>query len=212
MRKTLVLSLILTALLTLVVQPLPTLAQEEKKMTQEAMPMSLPKPLADDLCTWMVGEWEGWSTSPMGKSQDWQKIEWGLDNQFLMTHYTAKHTEVNQEAMKAWTEAMKMSKEDMDKMKDMVYKGMGPMTINPMTGEFVGYWFDNWRGSYKGTGKREGDKITMHWEGPMGTSERTIEKVSADKMVMTFKENDPSGKVIEGRTELTRKKAAPKKT
>ena len=144
MRKTLLLSLALTALLVLVIQPLPTLAQEEKKtMPPEGMSMALPKPLADDLFTWMVGEWEGWSTSPMGKSQDWQKIEWSLDNQFVTTHYTAKHTEVNQEEMKKWSESMKMSKEDMDKMKDMVYKGMGPMTINPQTGEIVGYWFDN---------------------------------------------------------------------
>jgi len=209
MRKTLVLSLVLTAFLALVVQPLPTFAQEEKKpMPAEAMSMTPPKPLADDIFTWMIGEWEGWSNSPMGKSQDWQKIEWGLDNQFLMTHYTAKTTEVNPEAMKA----MKMSKEDMDKMAKMVYKGMGPMTINPMTGEIVGYWFDNWRGSYKGTGKRAGNKITMHWEGTMGSSERTIEKAGDDKMVMTYQEKDPTGKVVEGRTELTRKKAAPKKT
>lgn len=138
MRKTLALSLALTAFLALIVQSLPTFAQEAKKtMPAEAMPMDPPKPLADDLFTWMVGEWEGWTTSPAGKSQDWQKIEWGLDNQFLMTHYSAKQTEVNQEAMKAWAEANKMSKEDMDKMMAMAYKGMGPMTINPQTGEII---------------------------------------------------------------------------
>jgi hypothetical protein len=84
MRKTLTLSLVFTACLTLA-----AFAQEEKKMTQEGMPsMTMPKPLTnDDFCKWMVGEWEGWTTSPTGKSQDWQKIEWGLDNQFLMTHY-----------------------------------------------------------------------------------------------------------------------------
>jgi hypothetical protein len=53
----------------------------------------------------------------------------------------------------------------------------------------------------------------MTWEGTMGTSVRTIEKVSDDNMVMTFKEKDPtSGKEMEGRTELARKKAAPQKT
>jgi hypothetical protein len=205
MRKILV---SLLAILAFVALPL---FAQEKEMAKEATPsMTPPQPLADDFFKWMVGEWEGWSTSPMGKSQDWQMIEWGLDNQFVMTHYKAKTSEVNEEAMKAWAEAMKMSKEDMDKMKDMVYKGMGPMTINPMTGEIVGYWFDNWRGTYKGTGKREGNKITMHWEGTMGTSERTIEKVSDDKMVMTYKEPDPSGNVMEGRTEMTRKKMAGK--
>lgn len=154
---------------------LPLFAQEQD-MPKEAMPsMAMPTPLADDLCAWMVGEWEGWSTSPMGKSQDWQKVEMGLDNQFVITHYTAKTSEANPEAMKAWAESMKMSKEDMDKMMSMTYKGMGPMTINPMTGEFVGYWFDNMRGMYKGTGKREGNKFTIKWEGGPAPIERTYE-------------------------------------
>lgn len=190
MRKVFVVAFSLVALLSM-----PLFAQ-----------MAPPAPLEDDLCKWMVGEWEGWSTSPMGKSQDWQKVEWGLDNQFVVMHYKSKTSEVNEEAMKAWAESMKMSKEDMDKMKEMAYKGMGTLTVNPQNGEFVGYWFDNWRGTYKGTGKREGNKITMQWEGTMGTSERTIEKVSDDKMVWTFKEKDASGNLMEGRTELTRKK------
>ncbi|MEK9136300.1 MAG: hypothetical protein AAB393_04200, partial [Bacteroidota bacterium] len=108
-------------------------------------------------------------------------------------------------------EAYGMTKEQVEKMKDMIYKGMGPMTINPMTGEYVGYWFDNWRGMYKGTGKREGNKITMNWEGPMGTSTRTIENVGDDKMVQTYSEKDMKGNVVEGKTEMTRKKMTMKK-
>jgi hypothetical protein len=206
MRKTLVLSLVLTAFLALVMSPLPIFAQEKKEMTNEAPSMMPPKPLDDDFHKWMIGEWEGWSTSPMGKSQDWQKFEWGLDNQFVVVHYTAKPTETNAEAMKAMAEAMKMSKEDMEKMAKTVYKGMGTMTVNPTTGELVGYWFDNMRGTYKGTGKREGNKATFTWEGTMGTRDEVIEKVGEDKMVMTFKETSPNGDVSEGRTELTRKK------
>jgi hypothetical protein len=194
MRKVFVASFVLVAFLSL-----PLFAQ-----------MAPPQPLEDDLCKWLVGEWEGATTSPMGKSQDWQKVEWGLDNQFVIIHFKSKMTEMNPEAAKAMAESMKLSKEDMDKMAQMAYKGMGPLTVNPQTGEFTGYWFDNWRGTYKGTGKREGNKITMQWEGTMGTSERTIEKVGEDKMVWTFKEKDASGNVMEGRTELTRKKMADK--
>ncbi|MGH7454653.1 MAG: hypothetical protein ACRENG_25080 [bacterium] len=206
MRKILVLSLALTTFLAL-----PLFAQE-KEMAKEAMPMTPPKPLEDDFHKWMIGEWEGLTTSPMGKAQDWQKVEWGLDNQFVIVHYTSKWIEMNQESMKAMAEGTKMSKEDMDKMKNMVYKGMGLFTLHPMSGDFNGYWFDNWRGTYIGTGKREGNKVMATWEGPMGTRTETLEKVSDDKMVVTFTQKDPSGKVMEGKTELTRKKVAPKKT
>ena len=199
-------NLIVVAIAALVA--VPVFAQEKEAAKESAPSMLLPKPLEDALCKWMVGEWEGWGTSPMGKTQDWHKVEWRLDNQFLMTYYTSKWSEMNAEGMKAWAESMKMSKEDLEKMKEMVYKAMGPLTIDPVSGEYMGYWFDNWRGVYKGTGKREGNKITMTWEGPMGTSVHTVEKVSDDKMVITFKETDPSGNVMEGRTELTRKKAS----
>ncbi len=205
MRKNLLLCLACILMLAL-----PAFAQEKEMANPAAMPMTPPQPLSDDLFKWMVGEWEGWSTSPMGKSQDWQKIEWALDNQFIVIHYTAKTTEPNQEAMKAMADAAKMSKADMDKMQNMGYKGMGPMTINPQTGEVTAMWFDNMRGSYKGKGKREGNKITMTWEGPMGARTDTTEKVSEDKMVVTYTNKEPDGKVTEGRTEFTRKKGASK--
>jgi hypothetical protein len=94
----------------------------------------------------------------------------------------------------------------MDKMKGMVYKAMGVFTLDPMSGDFNGYWFDNWRGVSKGIGKRDGDTVTMAWESPMGSETRTIEKIGEDNMVMTFKVKDPTGKEVEGRSEFTRKK------
>jgi hypothetical protein len=201
MRKILALLLALAAF--------PLLAQE-KETAKETAPMAPPKPLEDDFYKWMIGDWEGWTSSPMGKAQEWQKIEWGLDNQFVVVHNTSKWTEMNQEFMNAMAEATKMSKADIDKMKNMVYKGMGVFTLDPMSSDFNGYWFDNWRGVSKGLGKRDGDTVTMAWESPMGTETRTIEKISDDKMVMTFKVKDPTGKEVEGRTELTRKKMADK--
>lgn len=202
MKNTLVVSLSILAFLTL-----PLLAQE-KEMGEESMQsMTPPMPLNDDLTKWMVGEWEGWTEAPMGKMQDWQKIEMGLDNQFLLITYKSKMSSMTPEHKKTAAEHMNMSVEEAEKMMiQFVYKGHGMITIDPMTDEFVGYWFDNWRGTYKGTGKREGDKIAWTWVGPMGTSERTTEKVSEDRMVETFKEKDPSGNVMEGRSEWTRKK------
>ena len=189
---------------------LPLLGQEKEKAKEAAPSMTPPKALTDDLCTWMIGEWEGWTQSPMGKSKDWQKVDWGLDKQFVMTNYTSKTSEMTAEQKKKAMEDYGMSAEDVEKMIKMTYKGMGPLTVNPTSGEYIGYWFDNWRGVYKGTGKREGNKITINWEGPMGTEVRTTEKVSDDQMVVTFKSTDPKGHAMEGKTELTRKKAAGK--
>ena len=183
--------------------PLPA---QEKESKEAAQSMSPPKPLQDDLCAWMVGEWEGFSVSPMGKTKDWQKVEWGLDGQFVVTTYSSTTVEMTEEQKKKAMETWGMSKEDVENMMNMAYKGMGPMTINPATGEFVGYWFDNWRGMYKGSGKREGNRVTMSWEGPMGTEVRTTEKTGDDTMVVTFKSMDPKGNPMEGRTELKRKK------
>ena len=57
-------------LAALVLISLPMFAQEKEKPKEATPSMMPPKPLADDLCAWMVGEWEGWTTSPMGKSKE----------------------------------------------------------------------------------------------------------------------------------------------
>jgi hypothetical protein len=198
---------LLLAVAMLVLFSLPVLGQEKDKAKEAAPSMAPPSALSDDMCAWMIGEWEGWSTSPMGKQQEWDKFEWGLDHQFVLMHVTSKTAEMTEEQKQKAMAAYGMSKEDVEKMIAMTYKGAGPVTIDPATGDFVGYWFDNWRGIYKGTGKREGNKITMTWEGPMGKETRTTEKVGENTMVVHVKSTDPQGNVMEGKTELTRKKA-----
>ncbi len=185
-----------------------TASAQDQEPSKAVMPMTPPGPLTDDLMQWMVGEWEGWSSTPVGKSQDWQKIEWALDNQFLLIHFTGKTTEVDQQARQAMAEAMKLSKADMDKMQNMVYKGMGTITLNRMTGEVIASWFDNLRGVYTATGRREGNKLITIWPSPMGPETRTFEKISDDKMVTTFKGKDFTGKDAEARGEYTRTKSA----
>ncbi len=73
----------------------------------------------------------------------------------------------------------------------------------------MGYWFDNWRGVSKGKGKMvDENKMTMVWEGAMGTETRTTERVSENKMVVSYKSSGPMGE-FEGTSELT-KVSAPK--
>jgi hypothetical protein len=161
----------------------PLLAQEkaeEKKVEMDAAQMMPPEALSDEWSKWMVGEWEGWSESAMGKSKDWFKCEFGLDGQFLMMQVSG--TMEN----------------------GMTYEGMGAQTIN-QTGEVVGYWIDNWRGMYEGKGKPEGNKLTIVWESPMGKAERTMEKISDDKFTVIEKFSMPNGQIMESKSEMTRK-------
>ena len=197
---------ILTLAMLSAISVLPIFAQEKEKPKEEAGSMMPPQALNDSLFTWMIGEWTGHTESPMGKTDDYQKIEWNLDNQFVIVSYDSKFTSLNADQIKSMASRMKMPEDEMRKMMAKGYKGLGEFTINPMNGEFMGYWFDNMRGVYKGMGKQEGAKLTTTWESPRGTETRTMEKMSDDKMVESFKETDPSGTVMEGKSEWTRKK------
>lgn len=190
---------------------LPMMAQEKKMPETAPAAMQPPQPLQGEFWTWMHGEWEGMTESPMGKSKDWMACKMGLDNQFIMMHYKSKNTELEPEAAEAMMKAMNLSAADMEKMKNSVYSAMGPMTVNPQSGEIMAWWFDNWRGVYQGKGKMENNKIVMQWEGPMGKSERTIEMASENKLVMRFKGPGPTGEMMEGQTVMHRKAVAEKK-
>ena len=180
--------------------------QDKTKPADNANANAPPKPLDDAMSTWMVEEWSGTTESNMGTSNDWQKNEMSLDKQFITTNFTSQITKVDPQFLKAQAAQMKMSEQDVDKMmKSSMYKGMGFMTLDPKTGGYIGYWFDSWRGMYKGTGKLEGNKITMNWEGTMGSEVRTIEKDEKGNLIQTFKQN-MNGMMMEGKTVSLRKK------
>ena len=115
-------------------------------------------------------------------------------------------TKLNTEFLKTQAEQMKMSEKDVEKMMlAMKYEAMGVMTLDPKTGEYVGHWFDNWRGDYNGKGTLEGKKISMKWDGTMGKEDRTMEFVGKDTMMQSFVE-DMGGMKVEGKSTFTRKK------
>ncbi|MFQ5603877.1 MAG: DUF1579 family protein [bacterium] len=166
---------------------MPLMAQD-KDATKDDMAamMTAPAPLDDDFMQWMVGEWEGWSESSMGKSKDWVKYEMGLDGQFLLIHYKSQMGEIS-------------------------YTGMGAITKDAETGDAIGLWIDNFRSMSNGKGKREGDTMTMNWSGKMGSGTRITQKVSADKFVVTESWTMPDGSVMESKSELTRIKKVTEK-
>lgn len=203
------LSVVLLAIL--VCLALPLMAQE-KEIAKEEMPsMAPPEPLNDDWSKWIVGEWEGWSESDMGKAKDWMKVELGLNNQFLISKYKSQMTEMTPEQMQNMKEAMNMSDEEIEKMQSSGFKGLGIQTIDLSTGEIVGHWFDSWRNVSKGKGKLEGNKEIMEWSGSMGSGTRIMEKVGDNKFIVTEKWTMPDGSVMEGKSEMTRKKMMTKK-
>jgi len=157
---------------------LPLIAQEQEK---PAMP-SPPIPLSEQFVEWqwLLGEWEGFTELPMGKSIEWQKNELGLDDQFLLMEATSE-------------------------MNGMSYKGMGALTVDPTTGELVGYWIDNRRGFYIGKGKIGANQYTMTWDGPLGKSTRITEKINDNEFKVTIKATGPDGKLMEATTVMKRK-------
>lgn len=208
--------LLTLSMAVLLVMSLSILAQEteemkvqkkgQAEMTDEMRQMSPPAPLSSDWFNWMVGEWEGWTESSMGKSKDWMKIEWSLDKQFVVMNFKSEMVEANQEAMKQWQEQMNVSDEQMEEMMNMKYRAMGIVSQDPKTGKTMGWWFDNWRGVHTGSGEMVGEnKEQMVWEGAMGTRTETTEKVSQDKMVNHFKSSGEMGE-YEGKSEMTRVK------
>jgi hypothetical protein len=163
--------------------------------------MAPPGPLEDDLYNWMAGKWEGATESSMGKFTDEMEVDWDLGHQFVNIHYKSKTAETDPAKLEEMAKAMGMTKEQMQ----TPYKGVGYLTIDPQTKEYIGYWFGSMRDVSVGKGTREGNKITMTWEGPMGSEMRTFEKAGEDKLVMAFEGKDPQGNVIKGTTTMMRK-------
>lgn len=176
MKKLFVLSLALTICFAL-----PLMAQEKKTGEKDMASMPAPPPpLTDTYLNWLVGEWKGWSESPMGKSEDWMKCELGLGGQFMMMQFK--------------------STSPMGK-----FEGAGAYTMN-QEGGIEAVWIDSYRDMATGKGKRDGNVMTMHWKGKMGTGTRVTEKLGDDKLKVTSKWEMADGSVMEGTAEYTRVK------
>lgn len=155
---------------------------QEKDQAKETESYTAPTPLDDDLMNWMIGEWKGKMTGPMGETDEWLKYEFMLGNQFLMVSATSKMGE-------NWN-----------------YEGNGALTLKPESAEVMGYWVDNMRGMYKGKGMKEGEMIKMTWYGPEGSATRITKKLGNDKFVVISQSKDAEGNPVESKGEFTRVK------
>ncbi len=182
------------------------LSAQEQELHPEDMPMAPPQPLNDSWSKWMVGEWAGTTTTEMGKSEDWMKVELAINNQFVLFHYRSKTVEVAPEMIKQMAQQMKISEEKARQIMMTEYQGMGISTRDPKTDKMVGYWFDGYRDIAQGNGMVEGEKSKMHWKSPMVDLERVTEMVDENTMKITFSGKDVMGNVFTGTSLFKRRK------
>jgi hypothetical protein len=204
MKKLLFISLFIAVILT------SCAVNREKETAKENRPSAfLPKPIDDDWSKWLVGEWEGSGESNAGKGKGRVQIELGLNGQFLIMKGEAEITKITPEQKQYLKETLHASDEEVKRFQSSTFKSLEIHTIDPKTGEIIGYLFDSLRCIAKGRGKREGNKEIMKWEwsgAGQGTSIRIKEKVSDDKLIITEKYTLPDGSTMEDKGEMTRKK------
>jgi hypothetical protein len=184
---------------------------QEKEIAEESKPSSFqPEPLDDEWSKWLVGQWEGSAESDAGAGKIRMKIELGLNGQFLIMKTESEITEITDEQRQYLRETLHGSDEEIEKFQSSTFKELQIHTIDPKTGERIGYLFDSMRCIAKGTGRLEGNKEIMEWKWSAfaqgATSVSIIEKINNNKFTYNHKYTLPNGKKMEGKGEMTRKK------
>jgi hypothetical protein len=182
---------------------------QEKEIAEESKPSSFqPEPLDDEWSKWLVGEWEIPVDSDTGAGCR-SKIELGLNGQFLIMKDHGELGEMTEEQIQQLKETTNASDEDIERFLSMPFKELQIHTIDPKTGEIVGYLFDSQRCIAEGRGRRQGNKeiIEWKWSGTAqgATSISIIEKISNNKFTINHKYTLPDGRKMEGKGEVIRK-------
>ncbi|MHC4132987.1 MAG: hypothetical protein ACYSSP_10690 [Planctomycetota bacterium] len=183
-----------------------------------------PKPLDDEWSKWLVGEWkivsgESSVTGESGKVSkidlDEQgagvfKIEFGLNGQFLIMKGGSETSEMTPDQIKYFKDALNYSDEEIERLKSNPYKSLQIHTIDPKTGEAIGYLFDSLRCIAEGRGRRQGNKEIIEWKWSAtaegATSVSIIEKINDNKFTLNHKYVLPNGNKMEDKIEMIRKK------
>jgi hypothetical protein len=186
---------------------------QKNNPVKENMPsLEPPKALDDEWSKWLIGDWQGTAKSDFGGHKDWVKgncrmnFKLTLNGQFLVRKGKAEITGLSNEYIKH-LKGQHLSDSEIDKIRSSTFESMEVYTIDPNSGEIVGYLFDSLRCIAKGRGKREGNKeiINWVWSGQgQGSSVRITEKISDDKFIATEKYTLPDGSIMEDKLEMTR--------
>ncbi len=173
-----------------------------------------PNPLVDDWNKWLVGEWEGQAESDAGTAKFTIEVDFGLNGQFLLMKSESKLTELSDKQRQYLKDTLNASDEDIERYQNSTFRELKTYTIDPKTGEVIGYLFDSMRCIAEGRGKRQGNKEIIEWEwsgNAQGvTSVTVIEKINDDKFTLNHKYVLPNGSKMEDKTEITRVKTVEK--
>ncbi len=199
----------------------------EKETVKESGSASIrPKPLDDEWSKWLVGEWivvsgESSVADESGKvgkiDLDEQgaggfEIEFGLNGQFLIMKSEAQTGEMTPDQIKYFKDTLKYSDEDIERMLSMPFKELQIHTVDPKTGERIGYLFDSLRCVAAGKGRLQGNKEIMEWVWSAtargATSVSVIEKINDNKFTYNHKYILPNGNKMEDKVEFTRRQAS----
>jgi hypothetical protein len=184
---------------------------EKKETAKESGSTSLqPKPLDDEWSKWLVGQWEGSFESDVGTGKIRTKIEFGLNGQFLIMKSEAEITEITDKQRQYLKETLYASDEYIEKSQNSIFEELQIHTIDPKTGERIGYFYDSQRCIAAGKGKLKGNKEIMEWVWSViaqgTTSVSIIEKINDNKIILNHIYTFPDGSKMEAKTEMTRKR------
>jgi len=202
----------LSIILLVAIVSISSFALNEKKETAKESGTSSfqPEPLDDDWSKWLVGEWEGLVESDVGTGKIRTKIEFGLNGQFLIMKSEAEITEITDKQRQYLRETLHASDEYIEKSQNSIFKELQIHTIDPKTGEVVGYLFDGLRCIAEGRARRQGNKEIIEWtwtaNAQGATSVGIIEKINDNKFTGNHKYILPNGNKMEAKAEMNRRK------
>lgn len=199
---------------------------EEKETAKEGGSTSIqPEPLDDEWSKWLVGRWKvvsgesDWLTDESGSTVKIDadeegaggfEIELGLNGQFLIMRSWAETGEITDEQIQQLKETIDASDEDVERMLSMPFQELQIHTIDPKTGERLGYLFDSMRCMAQGRGRVEGNKEIMEWvwsaTAQGATSVGTIERTNDDEFTYNHKYILPNGSKMEDNVRFARKR------
>ncbi len=198
-------------LLIMMVNMASSAMNQERDIAEESKRSSFqPKPIDDEWSKWLVGEWEGSAESDVGTGMIRAKIDLGLNGQFLIMRSESRITEMTDEQRQYVRETLHASDEEIEKSQSSTFKELQVRTMDPRTGEVVGYLFDSMRCAAEGRGRRQGNKEIIEWKWSVfaqgATSVRIIERINDNKFTLNHKYTLPNGKEMEDNAVFTRKK------
>ena len=198
--------------------------EKQDHVRRREPPAFQPEPLSDDWSKWLAGVWKvsGQTEWVVGDLKDvdipaiedsgsgWANIELDLNGQFLIIKSEGKIPEMDDEQIQNLKESTEAPDEEIKRF----VRSLQLFTIDPKTGEWIGFLFDSLRSMAKGRGMIDQNKQIMEWEWyGLGHGVKSIqirERVGIDRLLITEEFTLPDDKVMKEITVMTKMKETAK--